>query len=203
MWRRLVIGFNNRTKRLAISLFRQFNPGPIANGGKEINSIAYQLFRNRSCMLSSRQRYNQRDIDNLFIQGRFLIPMMRADTIAMITRKNDNCILPKSVVINRINNLAYFLINLFHKAVIYIPVSSPVFNGIIYGRVYIEITSFLKLYDSRIVWVFCKIDRHTRTIPKIRLINIPIRQVLLTGIFTDIVRIVKRSHQEKGPLMLL
>lgn len=157
MWRRLVIEFNNRTKRLAISLFRQFNPGPIANGGKEINSIAYQLFRNRSCMLSSRQRYNQRDIDNLFIQGRFLIPMMRADTIAMITRKNDNCILPKSVVINRINNLAYFLINLFHKAVIYIPVSSPVFNGIIYGRVYIEITSFLKLYDSRIVWFFAKL----------------------------------------------
>ena len=203
MWRRLVIGFNSRTKRLAISLFRQFNPGPIANGGKEINSIAYQLFRNRSGMLSSRQRYNQRDIDNLFIQGRFLIPMMRADTIAMITRKNDNCILPKSVVINRINNLAYFLINLFHKAVIYIPVSSPVFNGIIYGRVYIEITSFLKLYDSRIVWVFSEIDRYARTIPKIRLINIPIRQVLLTGIFTDIVRIVKRSNQEKGPLMLL
>lgn len=54
MWRRQVIGFNNRTKRPAICLFRQFNPGPIANGGKEINSIAYQLLRNRSCMLSSR-----------------------------------------------------------------------------------------------------------------------------------------------------
>ena len=132
-----------------------------------------------------------------------MIPMMRADTIAMITRKNDNRILPKSVIVNRINNLAYFLINLFHKAVIYIPVSSPVFNGIIYGRVYIEITSFLKLYDSRIIWIFSEIDRYARTIPKIRFIDIPIRQVLLTGIFTDIVRIVKRSNQEKGPLMLL
>ena len=165
------------------------NPRPVTNRSEKIHPASYKLHSGLAGMFLPGKDDNQRNIHYLLIKRRFLVPVMCTDSVPMVTGENDKAVFPQGVVINGLDDLAYFSIHLFDEPVINITVVPPVLVGKTHGRICGIVGSLFIEKHVGIIGIAFKIPGQRRAVLQRRKRHIAIRKILGTGPFTNIVRV--------------
>ena len=129
--------------------------------------------------------------------------MVSAYAVSVVAGEDNDGIFLQIVFVDGIDNLTDFTVYFLYQAVVRIAVHTPVFGSKGSGGVHVEVVGSFVFDDIGIVRILGEVGRKSRTVTQFRCVCIAVRQVLAARIFADVVRVIVRSYQKEGLVVLL
>lgn len=123
--------------------------------------------------------------------------MVGTGTVAVVAGEYHYDVAPKRILVYSIHNHAYLLVHMLHQSVVDVAVTAPVVVGVRCSRIARIVERLLALYDVGIVGADGVVGRQPWTLAHVGHCDVGKGQVLLACKLADVVRIVKRCHEEK------